>query len=109
MAGHDEATSQIVQRNLIDVHDRIGFALSSGPNLENMVRPMLRAISPFPLRSALPPEVELFACARRMMTVCSVTTIHGLPNPFTEHPDYCDLSWLVSTYLPLSTGQGLQP
>lgn len=102
MTGHDEATSQIVQHNLngengigyvIDVHDRLVSALAPGPNLEKMVQPMLQAISMMVPRSSTPIDIKLFAWTRRMMTLCSVTAIYGLENPFTENPNYCDLFW----------------
>ena len=102
MTGHDEATGRIVQHNLngengigyvIDVHDRIVSALAPGPNLERMVEPMLEAISSFLLHTTIPAVVDLFAWARRMMTMCSVTAIYGRQNPFTENPNYCDLFW----------------
>ena len=102
ITGHDEATSQIVQRNLngesgfgyvIEVHDGIVAALAPGKNLEDMILPFLRAVSTHLDALEKAKVFNLFAWTREMVTMCSTRSIYGPENPFNKNPEYNDLFW----------------
>lgn len=102
ITGHDETTSQIVQRNLngeqgsgyvIEVHDGLVAALAPGVHLDNMVERMLQKASSYLDELDRSDEIDLFVWMRRMVTMCSTAAIYGPENPFDKDSEYSDLFW----------------
>lgn len=105
ITGHDAETGEIVQRNLngeqgsgyvMDVHDGMLAALAPGESLQSMVQAMLREAATFLHVLEKDNEVDLFAWARHMMTMCSTRAIYGPENPFNKNPGLVDTFWFVS-------------
>lgn len=108
IAGHDEATSQIVQHNLngekgpgyvIEVHDSILAALAPGRTLEDMIKPFLVEASTYFEALVKQNEVDIFTWMRQMVTMCSTRAIYWPENPFNQNAKYSDLFWWVPLFL----------
>ena len=102
ITGHDEDTSQIVQRSLngehgpgyvIDVHDRIVASLAPGQDLQQTIKAMLSQVSFYLEALSAATEINLFEWTRSTVTMCSTRALYGIHNPFDRNPKYVDFFW----------------